>query len=242
MDQERIWGHFQTTRVDSFDHARGRYAAVVNETFRRCGRAPARVLNIGIGAGVVERTLSKRGWHVAALDPSREAAAALAREGIDARCGYAQDMPFGAASFDVVIASEVLEHINAEVREHVLAETRRVLAERGYFIGSVPYRENLADGEVICPDCGKVFHRWGHVESFDIPRLAAELGAHFDVVACRRQSFVDWAGARGPVKLVKALAQSILGRLGEPIASPSILFAARKRDGSLGSGRGSPCA
>lgn len=231
MDQERIWEHFQTTRVDSFDHARGRYAAVVKEVVGRIDRAPARVLNIGIGAGVVERTLLARGWQIAALDPSPEAVAPLARDGIDARCGYAQDIPFETASFDAVIASEVLEHIEAGVRRRVLAEIHRVLDDQGWFVGSVPYRENLADGEVVCPDCGKIFHRWGHVDSFDLPRVTAELGAQFDAVTCRRLSFVDWAGARGPVKLLKAGAQALLGRLGEPIASPSILFAARKRDG-----------
>jgi SAM-dependent methyltransferase len=229
VEQERIWDHFQTVRVDSFDHARGRYAAMVHEVERRLGRTPGRVLNIGIGAGGVERRLKQRGWHVASLDPSNSVVSAMVQAGVDARCGYAQQMPFDSGSFDVVIASEVLEHIQPAMRALVQQEVARVLTDHGWFVGSVPYRENLADGEVICPDCGKVFHRWGHVSSFDIASIESELGLHFEVVSCRRLSFVDWESARPPVRFVKAVIQHILGRLGEPIASPSIVFAVRKR-------------
>lgn len=231
MEQHRIWDHFQTTRVDSFDHARGRYAAMAVEARRRQGADGGRVLNIGIGAGILERLLLARGWRVASLDPSETAVAPLLPQGIDARCGYAQRMSFDDASFDVVVASEVLEHIEPATRAEVLAEVARVLTPGGWFIGSVPYREVLGDQEVICPDCGKVFHRWGHVSSFDLQPLQVELARVFDAVSCRRLSFVDWAAARTPLRLAKAVVQSLLGRLGEPIASPSIEFAARRRGG-----------
>lgn len=229
MDQHRIWEHFQTGRVDSFDHAAGRYAAMARAARSCMGREGARALNIGIGSGRLERLLHRRGWQVASLDPGEASVAALAGTGIDARCGYAQRMPFDNQAFDVVVASEVLEHIEPAVRVEVLAEVARVLAPDGWFIGSVPYREVLADQEVICPDCGKVFHRWGHVSSFDLNELRAELGAVFEAVQCRRLSFVDWEAARTPVRIAKAWLQSLLGRLGEPIASPSIQFRARKR-------------
>lgn len=231
MDQERIWNHFQTTRIESFDQARGRYTAMLVEVERRAAGAKSarRVLNIGIGAGMVEQRLLAKGWKVAALDPSREAVDRMALIGVEARCGYAQKMPFDDASFDVVIASEVLEHIEPEIRVAVLCEVARVLGNGGWFVGSVPYRENLVDAEVVCPDCGKVFHRWGHVSSFDRASLRAELMQVFDEVECRRRSFVDWSNARSPMRFFKAAAQAVLGRLGEPIANPSIAFAARRR-------------
>lgn len=228
MEQHRIWEHFQTTRVDSFDHARGRYVAMARQVQRCSGGRVGRVLNVGIGAGVLERLLLQRGHRVASLDPGQQAVAMLAQEGVDARCGYAQQMPFDDASFDVVVASEVLEHIQPAVRVRVLAEIGRVLAPGGSFVGSVPYREVLADQEVICPDCGKVFHRWGHVSSFDLENMRAELSTSFESVSCRRLSFVDWTAARTPMRLLKTVAQSVMGRLGEPIASPSILFVACK--------------
>ncbi len=228
MEQDRIWDHYQTTRVDAFGRAQGRYSAMVREARRRHGAHGGRALNIGIGAGGVERQLQALGWRVAALDPSEAAAASLAQAGIDARCGYAQQMPFADSSFDIVVASEVLEHIEPAVRQAVLAEIVRVLAPGGWFIGSVPYREVLQDSEVICPDCSKIFHRWGHVSSFDLPQIEAELATRFTDVSCRRRSFVDWAAASTPVHYLKGVIHSVLGRLGEQIVSPNILFAARK--------------
>lgn len=232
MEQERIWDHFQTTGVDAFGHAGSRYEAMAREARSRLGRGGGRVLNIGVGPGRLERLLVARGWQVSALDPSAKAIARFEGVPVDARCGYAQDMPFETGSFDVVIASEVLEHIAPDVRKRVLEEVRRVLVPGGWFVGSVPYRENLAEREVICPDCGKVFHRWGHVSSFDIPQVESEFAATFTDVRCRRRSFVDWNSARGVGQLVKALARSILGFLGESIASPSIIFSARRNGNS----------
>jgi SAM-dependent methyltransferase len=226
--QDRIWDHVQTARVDSFDRANGRYTAMAAGARARFGRDGGRVLNIGIGPGRLERMMLERGWRVASLDPSAGSLTALAGLPIDARCGYAQQMPFDAGAFDVVMASEVLEHIQPATRVQVLSEISRVLAPGGWFIGSVPYREVLADQEVFCPDCGKVFHRWGHVSSFDIPQLHAELSRVFGPVSCTRRSFVDWPAARSPMRLVRACAQAVLGRIGEPIANPSIEFAARR--------------
>jgi SAM-dependent methyltransferase len=228
LQQDRIWNHFQTVRVDAFGAAGGRYAAMARHARGHVAASGARVLNIGIGPGLLERTLKSQGWLVSAIDPSATAVQALQTAGIDAHVGYAQSMPFADASFDAVIASEVLEHLAPELRQVVLPEVRRVLRVGGWFLGSVPYREVLAEGEVICPDCGKVFHRWGHVSSFDSESLRAELSQSFDDVRCTRRSFVDWASARSPLRLAKAVARSLLGRMGQPIASPSIVFAARR--------------
>lgn len=199
------------------------------EARRRLGRSGGRVLSIGVWPGVLERLFLARGWRVAALDPSAATIEKPAALPIDARCGYAQQMPFDSDRFDVVVASEVLEHLLPDIRRRVLVEMARVLKQDGWFIGSVLYREGLADQQVICPDCSKVFHRWGHVSSFDYPDLRAELSEVFAPVSCRRRSLVDWSAARTPLRLVKAMAQSLLGRMGEAISSPSIIFSAKRR-------------
>lgn len=233
MDQDRMWEHIQTQRAAVvFDRAEGRYRAMAALARRRLARDGGRILNIGIGSGRLERILLERGWRVATLDPSAKSLAARAAAGTDARCGYAQEMPFDSGVFDVVVASEVLEHIEPATRARAIAEAARVLAPGGWFIGSVPYREVLADQEVVCPGCDKVFHRWGHVSSFDVPDLQAELSRAFAEVHCRRLSFVDWRSARSPMGLVKAAAQSVLGRMGQPIADPRIEFAAGKPMGA----------
>ena len=226
MDHQRIWDHFQTKGLHSFGHAAGRYRAMIAEA-RRCVGAFGSALNIGIGPGVIERTLHDSNWKVAALDPSEAAVQMLREHGIDARVGWAQAMDFEAKSFDIVIASEVLEHIEPSVRVLVYTEVRRVLKPGGWFVGSVPFAESLPDGEAVCPGCGLVFHRWGHVSRFDLADLRSELGQHFDDIRCRRTAFADWSKARSPLGAMRVLFKEVLGRLGEPVVSPSIQFVAR---------------
>lgn len=227
MEQHRIWDHFQTAGIGSFEQARGRYGAIAR-VVRRVHGNTGKVLNIGIGSGGLERLLAQRGWQVASLDPSPAAVDALRTQGFEAHCAMAQQMPLEDGRFDVVVASEVLEHLQPEVRAQALAEVARVLRPGGWFVGSVPYREVLRDQEVVCPDCGKVFHRWGHVSSFDLADIQRELSPFFSRVRCGRRAFVDWPAARTPVKMLKAVAHGVLGRLGEPIANPSIVFTARR--------------
>jgi len=225
VEQELIWSHFQNRRVETFEDARGRYKALAREA-RRKGRT-GRALNIGIGAGGVEAHLLAGGWSVASLDPDAEAVARMRARGSDARQGYAQQIPFAEDSFDVVVASEVLEHIDTAVRPGVYREIARVLAPGGWIIGSVPYKERLEDGEAVCPHCGQVFHRWGHVSSFDEAILSDELAVVFSVRTCKKLSFVDWR----PNSLawnIKEAGRWLLGRFSHGAVYQSLLFVAQK--------------
>jgi SAM-dependent methyltransferase len=193
------------------------------------GATNKRVLNIGIGPGAIEEMLLSRRWHVAALDPDDAAVARLRQKGVLAVVGYSHALPFGPASFDVVVASEVLEHLSDEQRGLTVKELWRVLVPGGHLVGTVPYRENLGDNEVVCPSCGVVFHRWGHAVSFDERALQRELRSHFDVLHSGPRCFVDWNASRSPRLLLKATVKAALGRLGESVVSPSLYFVARRR-------------
>lgn len=225
MEQSKIWAHFQDPANDGFREAAARYRILVGLVERHVRRG--RALNLGIGGGGVERDLASRGWSVASLDPDGDAVARLRAEGIDARQGYAQAMPFESGAFDAVVVSEVLEHIADELRPNVITELWRVLRPDGVLVGTVPYRENLADQKTVCPACGNAFHRWGHVASFDAPGMRALLAPHFRVRYCTPRCFVNWQGRWSVRRHLKNVAKAALGRLGEPIVAPSLLFVAR---------------
>lgn len=108
-----------------------------------------------------------------------------------AQVGFSQAMPFSTSEFDVVIMSEVLEHLSDEVLCSTLNEVSRVLCVGGKFIGTVPADENLAGNLVMCPHCGEPFHRWGHIQSFSANRLAELLQTCFDKVTLSRQFLGD---------------------------------------------------
>lgn len=189
-DQQKIWDHFQIEGVESFSQSQGRLEFLV-----RSLRPSTRVLNIGVGNGTLESMAARKGVDIWSLDPSDRAIANLRKKlslGERAQVGFCQSMPFPDGHFDVVVMSEVLEHLDEEIFKATLAEVRRVLRAGGRFIGTVPAREKLESSLVICPHCGVQFHRWGHKQSFDVNRLSSALGEYFLVKRVVERFFIDW--------------------------------------------------
>lgn len=140
----------------------------------KVGGQGLRVLEIGPGEGGLTRLLAERGHRLTAVDLARGWFAALpAGRMAGAALAEMTRLPFAAASFDVVVAAEVIEHI-AEI-DLALAEAARVLDAGGRLVVTVPYRETLQ--HVTCPGCGARFERNGHLHTFDEDSLAARLRA-----------------------------------------------------------------
>jgi len=225
-DQDRIWRHFQNRAVESFDAARPRLEFLVRQVARRAA-GTVRVLNIGTGSGHFERQALARGWEAHALDPDAAALERLSAAGVRTHVGRVERLPLGDAEFDFVVASEVLEHLSEQIRAAALGEIARVLKPGGWFLGTVPYEEDLSLNEVVCPCCGEVFHRWGHQASFSEALLAIDLSSQFRIEELRHTAFVPWRG-RGPGGVVKSLVRLLLARWGQAIAIPTIYWAARR--------------
>lgn len=222
MGQEKIWDYLQNegAGLGHFSEARQRY--LINRISRG-----AKVLNIGVGAGQFERLALAARLDVFSLDPSERAIEKLRTDtGLDesrAKAGYAQDMPFKPETFDVVVMSEVLEHLEDHVLGPSLEEVRRVLRPGGQLIATTPYRENLGLAQVVCPECGNVFHRMGHHQSFDLQKMKKLLEENgFIIRRAFVTAFVDWHRP-GIRNLVKSIARFALGRMGEGISDPHIV-------------------
>lgn len=93
------------------------------------------VLDIGCGAGMLTNALAKAGHKVFGVDLSQESLR-VAKERDETKTvsyqvanGYS--LPYPAASFDVVCAMDVLEHV--EEPQLLIAEASRVLAPGGLF-------------------------------------------------------------------------------------------------------------
>jgi ubiquinone/menaquinone biosynthesis C-methylase UbiE len=130
------------------------------------------VLDLGAGDGYLSYLLSKRKYHVVAFDISSNR---LAKFGNQARAaqieqilGHIDYLPFKSASFDCVIASELIEHLPKY--EKSLSEVNRILKSNGAIIISVPYKEKLMFH--TCPYCMNRFHVNGHFHSFDEVKLS----------------------------------------------------------------------
>jgi len=121
------------------------------DRLRALGLRPgSRVLDVGAGFGRHAYELARQGMRVAALDfaagevqGTKDTFAAMVAAGeipaerfVGVLRGDATRLPFADDSFDVVITSEVLEHIQNDVA--AIAEMVRILRPGGAFAATVP--------------------------------------------------------------------------------------------------------
>jgi ubiquinone/menaquinone biosynthesis C-methylase UbiE len=112
--------------------------ATTRETLRRLPMTSgARVLDVGCGTGELMRRLRAKYPHavLAGLDPVAEMLA-VARDKLsgneDLRAGYADALPWGAGSFDVVVSCNMFHYISHPVE--ALREMGRVLRPGGSLV------------------------------------------------------------------------------------------------------------
>lgn len=188
MNQDKIWDYFQNEGSESFEGSYGRLAYLLKNCKNKT------VLNIGVGGGVLEKLAISYNIDIYSLDPNEKSIKKLQKlvGKNKAKVGYSQNMPFEDNFFDIVIMSEVLEHLNNNVISDTLEDVKRVLKIGGKFIGTVPYNENLNEQIVICPKCGEKFHKWGHIQSFTNERLKSLLSDMFTNTMVKQKMFITW--------------------------------------------------
>ena len=183
---QNIWAYYQTKAPETF-----RGSAVRLHYLTRCLKRGQRVLNVGIGGGLFEGLCRSIGVNAFSLDPDWMSLRSYRdRNRFKLIAGKLEDLPFSHDTFDAVVVSEVLEHLAPELNHVALQEIRRVLAPEGQIIGTVPCEERLADGVVVCPACGEVFHKVGHLQSFSTVTMSALLRTFFSSVECFERAFM----------------------------------------------------
>lgn len=190
MKQDNIWKYYQNEYKESFSGSYTRLKYLVDRV-----KPESKALNIGIGMGIIENISKNKGIDIYSLDPDEKAIQKLlkGKQGPGkAKVGYCQNIPFNDNEFDYVIVSELLEHLNKEDLDKTLKEIHRVLKNKGYIIGTVPYKENLKESTVVCPNCNEIFHRWGHVETYDIDSLTSVLNFYFNIKEIFPKPFINW--------------------------------------------------
>jgi 2-polyprenyl-6-hydroxyphenyl methylase/3-demethylubiquinone-9 3-methyltransferase len=150
-------------------------------TLREAGSIEgSRVLDIGSGGGFLAATLADAGYDVVGIDPAMSAVRAAAQH-VPASfvLGAGETLPFTSDSFDSVVCSEVLEHVDDV--DAVIAEVGRVLRPGGVLIFSLPNRTllsrlafiELAQRNSITRVLPPGLHDWGRfIGSRDLTELA----------------------------------------------------------------------
>lgn len=107
------------------------------------GQKKFKILNIGCGTGGTIPTLEKYG-KVVNIDTSPEALKFLKMKGYIGNLTTDYRLPFNDGEFDIVVALDVLEHIDQD--RSSIDEWKRILRKKGKIIVTVPAYEFLWSG------------------------------------------------------------------------------------------------
>lgn len=146
----------------------------------------ARILDLGCGPAtmwLVNRERVDPSWSLTLADLSAGMIEA-ARQGLGERATYvvtdAQELPFPAGSFDIVIANHVLYYVPD--RPRAFAEFRRVLVPGGAFHASTNGRGHLAELAALIPGQNE----WSYVEAFGLETGPEQLEPFFADIRVER--------------------------------------------------------
>jgi SAM-dependent methyltransferase len=146
-----------------------------------------RVLDLGCGAGYGSAELARRASTVTGVDVAAEAIehaqAHYSKENLVFQQASATATGQADASFDLIVAFEVIEHL-ANWRE-LLAEAKRLLAPGGLFLVSTPNRVYYAESR------GESGANPYHVHEFEYEEFRNELRAFFPGVTMLMQNRVE---------------------------------------------------
>jgi SAM-dependent methyltransferase len=139
------------------------------------------IVDVGSGDGRITNLLRRAGYDPVACDISH---GALKRIQNTRRVQASVDhLPFLSFSFDLVIASELIEHIPDHIFPSSLKELSKI--SKKYILITVPYREILEWNAARCPSCGCIFNGAYHLRSFDEERLRS-LFTEFECVSLQK--------------------------------------------------------
>jgi SAM-dependent methyltransferase len=170
------------------------------------GRTP-RALDIGCATGALLEKLRDRGWNCTGVEISPSAEYARRERSLDVRSLPLEACKFPPGSFNLVLASHLIEHLNDPAG--FTAEVRRILAPGGYFLVTTP---NIAGFQA------RLFRgRWrsaifDHLYLFSVSTLSRLLRQE----GFRVQRVRTWGGlaAGAAPRPVKALADRAAKRFG----------------------------
>jgi SAM-dependent methyltransferase len=140
----------------------------------------ARILDVGVGLGRLLSPLD--GYSKFGIDISLDYLKAARSRGIEVCFSRIEDMPYRREAFDVVVCTDVLEHVID--LNLCCARILSVLKKGGVLVVRVPYKEDL--GGYLDPGYP---YRYSHLRSFDEHSIRILFEKIF------RCSFLEWTTA-----------------------------------------------
>jgi len=177
-DQETLWG----SELNEKEQAR------VEATIRLIPENVHSILDVGCGDGRLTNRLAGTYSRVVGAEISKEALQYVKTEAVIAA---ADALPFEDCSFDLVLSTELIEHLPDWVYQKAIIEMKRV-AKQWILIG-VPWKEQLTISQAKCIRCGTKFHINYHLRSFNAHRCKCLFLPEFALINCQQVGVKDRA-------------------------------------------------
>jgi len=123
-------------------------------------------LDVGARDGYISALLTRSFQTVTALDLIKPD---IKHDQIRCVGGDVTALEFPDDSFDLVLCTEVLEHLPRDRVRKACSELSRVT--KSYLLVGVPYKQDIRVGRTTCSRCRKINPPWGHINAFDEDRL-----------------------------------------------------------------------
>lgn len=118
------------------------------------------IIDVGCGNGLITNVLASN-YVILGVDRSQKALEFVNTNKLLADCN---NIPVCDRSFDLVLSSEVLEHLPDDIFDSTAKEFSRIA--KSYILISVPNEESINKGMICCPGCNFIYHRNLHMRSF----------------------------------------------------------------------------
>lgn len=171
-NDSKLWTYHQTANAENLAMGYPRQD-MLHKKIASLVKAQGTILEIGFGDGYLLKRLSDK-YKCFGADVSLENVEQMRKRipsvkfelmGIDGRLPYQKDF------FDAFVASEVLEHMTNSELDKAVKEIYRVLKPGGTAVITVPAKENLKENKCFCPNCGHIFHKWGHKQTWNLSKV-----------------------------------------------------------------------
>lgn len=157
------------------------------------------VIDLGAGPGYLVEKLLHNKINTLAIDVSAESIALIKKHFqedsffLGARVNSNNLIPAEDGYADVLFFIEAIEHLDDFILHDILNEMRRVIKPAGYVVITTPNQEDLAESQIMCPNCGCIFHRVQHMRSFSQITLSGTMErAGFKEILCRPTLFSQY--------------------------------------------------
>jgi len=167
-EQDTLWG----TQLNEREQAR------IKGVLKLLPPKVKSILDVGCGDGRITNRLAGKYPRVVGLDISEAALQHVKTEKVKAS---AESLPFSDRSFDLILATELLEHLPKAIYYKAIAEMKRVAKE--WIVISVPWKEQLSIARARCVRCGVIFHANNHYRNFDSSSLRQMFCPEFRLIA-----------------------------------------------------------